>query len=157
MRLAVIKLCLLCVINPWFHAQTVANFPHLAIVTEEYGDLLGVVTPVDILQAIAGELPDQGTRERAEANRRGDGSWLMDGQLSIYEAEILLSRNDLTQGDSYHTAAGFVLWHLGRLPAAGESLVWRGLKFEVKDIDGQRIDRVLIAPLSTPAFDEKDG
>lgn len=59
----------------------------------------------------------------------------------------MLSRNDLTQGDSYHTGAGFVLWHLGRLPAAGESLVWRDLRFEVMDIDGQRIDKVLIAAL----------
>jgi putative hemolysin len=130
---------------------------HLAIVTEEYGEILGVVTPVDILQAIAGELPDQGTRERAEAIQREDGSWLMDGQLSIHEAEIMLSRNDLTLGDSYHTVAGFVLWHLGRLPAAGESLVWRDLRFEVMDIDGQRIDKVLIAVLPKPEVEEEDG
>jgi putative hemolysin len=130
---------------------------HLAIVTEEYGEILGVVTPVDILQAIAGELPDQGTRERAEANQREDGSWLMDGQLSIHEAEIMLSRNDLTQGDSYHTVAGFLLWHLGRLPAAGESLVWRDLKFEVMDIDGQRIDKVLIAALPKPTVEVEAG
>jgi putative hemolysin len=132
---------------------------HLAVVTEEYGDILGVVTPVDILQAIAGELPDEGSRERSEAVQREDGSWLMDGLLSIHEGETLLGRNDLTQGDNYHTVAGFVLWHLGRLPVAGESLVWRDLRFEVIDMDGQRIDKVLIssAKLSTTGESSSGG
>ncbi len=78
----------------------------------------------------------------------------MDGQLSIHEAEILLGRNDLTEGDNYHTVAGFVLWHLGRLPVAGESLAWRDLKFEVLDMDGQRIDKVLILTIAKPAAEE---
>jgi putative hemolysin len=80
---------------------------------------------------------------------------LMDGQLSIHEAEIMLGRNDLTQGDNYHTVAGFVLWHLGRLPSAGESMVWRDLRFEVMDIDGHRIDKVLVSALPTAATDEE--
>ena len=130
---------------------------HLAVVTEEYGDILGVVTPVDILQAIAGELPDEGSRERSEAVQREDGSWLMDGLLSIHEGETLLGRNDLTQGDNYHTVAGFVLWHLGRLPVAGESLVWRDLRFEVIDMDGQRIDKVLISSVKQSTTGESSS
>lgn len=117
---------------------------HLAVVTGEYGEVQGVATPMDILKAIAGELPQTGSRERAEAVRRADGSWLMDGQLSIHEAEQLLSRHDLTEGDAYHTIAGFVLWRLGRLPVAGETLTWRDLRFEIVDMDGQRIDKLLV-------------
>ena len=76
------------------------------------------MTPADILKAIAGELVDLGSRERVEAVRRDDGSWLMDGQLAIHEAERLLERNDLVHGDDYYTIGGFVLWHLGRVPVA---------------------------------------
>lgn len=125
---------------------------HLAVVTGEYGEILGLVTPMDILKAIAGELPHTGSRERAEAVRRDDGSWLIDGQLSIHEAEQMLGRNDLAEGDAYHTMAGFVLWRLGRLPVEGESLVWRDLRIEVLDMDGTRIDKVLVTPRSTAAI-----
>lgn len=118
---------------------------HLAVVTGEYGEVQGVATPMDILKAIAGELPQTGSRERAEAVRRDDGSWLMDGQLSIHEAEQVLSRHDLTHGEAYHTIAGFVLWHLGRLPVAGETLTWRDLRLEVIDMDGQRIDKIMVS------------
>jgi putative hemolysin len=125
---------------------------HLAVVTGEYGEILGLVTPMDILKAIAGELPNSGSRERAEAIQREDGSWLIDGQLNIHEAEQLLGRNDLEEGEAYHTMAGFVLWRLGRLPVAGESLVWRDLRIEVVDMDGTRIDKILVTPrVPTPS------
>jgi putative hemolysin len=129
---------------------------HLAVVTDEYGGIEGLVTPADILKAIAGELVDLGSRERAEAVRREDGSWLMDGQLAIHEAERLLERNDLAHGDDYYTIGGFVLWHLGRVPVAGETLTWRDLRIEVVDMDGPRIDKILVArrvgaPLSETA------
>jgi len=118
---------------------------HLAVVTDEYGGIEGLVTPADILKAIAGELADMGSRERADAVRRDDGSWLMDGHLPIHEGERLLERNDLAHGDDYYTLAGFILWHLGRVPRAGESLTWRDLRLEVVDMDGPRIDKVLVA------------
>jgi putative hemolysin len=117
---------------------------HLAVVTDEYGGIEGLVTPADILKAIAGELADMGSRERADAVRREDGSWLMDGHLPINEAERLLERNDLAHEDDYYTLAGFILWHLGRVPRAGESLAWRDLRIEVVDMDGPRIDKVLV-------------
>jgi putative hemolysin len=119
---------------------------HLAIVTDEYGGLLGIATPADVLKAIAGELGDLGGRERAEAVRREDGSWLVDGHLSIHEVEQALQRNDLSSGDDYHTMAGFVLWHLGRLPVAAEKLRWRDLEIEIVDMDGTRIDKVVVTP-----------
>jgi putative hemolysin len=117
---------------------------HLAIVTGEYGEIFGVVTPADILKSIAGELREQGSRERSEAVQREDGSWLVDGQLGIDDLAQVLERSDLAHDEDYYTAAGFVLWHLGRLPVCGESLTWRDLRIEVIDMDGPRIDKVLI-------------
>jgi putative hemolysin len=121
---------------------------HLGVVTDEYGSIEGIATPADILKAIAGELGDFGSRERAEAVRREDGSWLMDAQLPIHEFERVLERNDLSHGDDYYTAGGFVLWHLGRVPIVAESLTWRDLRIEIVDMDGQRIDKILVVPQS---------
>jgi len=117
---------------------------HLAVVTNEYGGIEGLVTPADILKAIAGELPEMGSRDSAAARERDDGSWLVDGHLPIYEAERALGRSDLARGDNYHTMAGFVLWHLGRLPVQGEKMAWRDLTIEVIDMDGLVIDKLLI-------------
>ena len=117
---------------------------HLAVVTNEYGGIEGLVTPADILKAIAGELPEMGSRDSAAAQLRDDGSWLMDGHLPIYEAERTLGRKDLARGENYHTMAGFVLWHLGRLPVQGEKMAWRDLSIEIIDMDGLVIDKRLI-------------
>ena len=118
----------------------------------EYGEIQGLVTPVDILRAITGGLSDLSSRERSEAIRREDGSWLFDGQIPIHDVERILERNDLASGDNFNTLAGFVLWHLGRLPTAGECLTWRDLRLEVLDLDGQRIDKILVGPRPpTPA------
>jgi putative hemolysin len=116
---------------------------HLAIVTDEYGEIEGITTPIDILKAIAGELPELGSRERSEALLRSDGSWLVDGHLSIDELQQKLGRRDMA-GRDYHTVAGFVLARLGRIPKAGDTLTWRDLKVEIMDMDGVRIDKVLL-------------
>jgi putative hemolysin len=121
---------------------------HLGVVTNEYGGIEGLVTPADILKAIAGDWPDMGSRESAGAVQREDGSWLMDGHLPIHEAERALGRNDLARGDNYNTMAGFVLWHLGRMPVPGEKLAWRDLAIEVIDMDGLVIDKLLVQPRS---------
>lgn len=117
---------------------------HFAIVTGEYGEIEGLVVPVDVLRAIAGALPERGGVQHSSAIRRADGSWLLDGQFGIHELERLLGRNDLAHADDYHTVAGFILWRLGRLPVAGEGLDWQDLRFEVVDMDGPRIDKVLV-------------
>jgi putative hemolysin len=116
---------------------------HLAVVTDEYGDIEGITTPIDILKAIAGELPELGSRERPEMVNRADGSWLVDGHLSIEELQQKLGRRDMV-GRDYHTVAGFVLARLGRIPKAGDTLTWRDLKIEIMDMDGVRIDKVLL-------------
>jgi len=119
---------------------------HLGVVTNEYGGIEGLVTPADILKAIAGDMPEMGSRDAAGAVQREDGSWLIDGHLPVHEAERALGRKDIARGDSYHTMAGFVLWHLGRLPVAGEKLAWRDLSIEVVDMDGLVIDKLLLMP-----------
>jgi putative hemolysin len=118
---------------------------HLALVTDEYGGIEGMVTPIDILRAIAGELPELGSRERPEVMQRADGTWLVDGHLPIEELQRRLNRRDLA-GRDYHTVAGFVLSRLGRIPKAGDVLSWRDLRIEIMDMDGMRIDKVLVAP-----------
>jgi putative hemolysin len=117
---------------------------HLAVVTDEYGTIEGIATPIDILRAIAGGLPDSGSRDEAESVQRDDGSWLVDGHMPIHDVERALGRADLTAGDAYQTLGGFVLWHLGRIPRAGDTLEWRDLRLEVMDMDGRRIDKVLV-------------
>ncbi len=120
---------------------------HLAIVTDEYGEIEGITTPIDILKAIAGELPELGSRERPEALQRADGSWLIDGHLPIEELQRRLGRRDMVARE-YHTVAGFVLARLGRIPKAGDTLTWRDLKIEIVDMDGVRIDKILLGPVA---------
>ncbi|MGH6926033.1 MAG: hemolysin family protein [Propylenella sp.] len=118
---------------------------HMAVVVDEYGVLEGIVTPTDILAAIAGALPEDLTEEEEAAVRRADGSWLMDGMIGIDEAERLLERKGMRGDEDFETLAGFLLARLGHIPQTGERFDWDGLRFEVVDMDGRRIDRVLVA------------
>jgi putative hemolysin len=121
---------------------------HFAAIVDEHGSIEGVVTPADVLTAIAGELPETADEEAAEAVARDDSSWLVDGGMSIDEVERLLGAGSMRSGDDYTTLAGFVLAQLGHLPATGESFRWRSLRFEVVDLDGRRIDKVLVQRLT---------
>ena len=124
---------------------------HFAVIVDEHGSIEGVVTPSDILTAIAGELPEAASEEPAEAVARDDSSWLVDGGMSIDDVERLLKGGNMRSGDDYTTLAGFVLAQLGHLPTTGESFRWRGLRFEVVDMDGRRIDKLLIQRLGPQA------
>jgi len=121
---------------------------HFAVIVDEHGSIEGVVTPSDILTAIAGELPEAANEEPAEAVARDDSSWLIDGGMSIDDVERLLKGGNMRSGDDYTTLAGFVLAQLGHLPTTGESFRWRGLRFEVVDLDGRRIDKLLVQRLA---------
>jgi putative hemolysin len=113
---------------------------HFAVIVDEHGSIEGVVTPTDILTAIAGELPEAASEETPEAVARDEQSWLIDGRMPIDDVERLLGAGSMRSGDDYATLAGFVLAQLGHLPATGESFRWRGLRFEVVDMDGRRVD-----------------
>jgi putative hemolysin len=117
---------------------------HFAVVVDEHGSIEGIVTSADVLQAIAGELPEFGEGDVPEAVKRADGSWLLDGRLAIDEAERLLERRDMSSGDDYTTIAGFVLAQLGRLPSTADRFDWKDLRIEVVDMDGRRIDKLLV-------------
>lgn len=122
----------------------------MAVVLDEYGGVEGIVTLTDIMEAIAGEFPSDGDGEEPSAVRRDDGSWLLDGGLAIEEVESLTGLSGMGADGDFHTLAGFVLDRLAHLPAIGESLAWRGWRFEVVDMDGRRIDRVLASPPAAP-------
>lgn len=123
----------------------------MAVVLDEYGGVEGIVTMTDILEAIAGEVSDPSLDEESSAVQREDGSWLMDGLLAIAEVESLTGLSDMGQEGDFHTLAGFVLSHLAHLPQVGEHFQWSGWRFEVLDMDGRRIDRILMSP---PVKDE---
>ena len=119
---------------------------HLAIVVDEHGEVEGIATPTDILTAIAGALPESEEEAEPMATRREDGSWLLDGLMSIDDAETTLGIEGLGLRGSFNTIAGFVLHELGHLPVQGEHFEFGGWRFEVVDLDGRRIDKLLVIP-----------
>jgi putative hemolysin len=122
-----------------FRASTV----HMAAVLDEHGAVQGIVTPTDILVAIAGDLPERADDE-PYAVQREDGSWLLDGQMPVHEVERTLEVRGLSAYEhEYTTLAGFVLFQLGHIPVPGETFDWRNWRFEVVDLDGRRIDKVM--------------
>lgn len=122
----------------------------IATIVDEYGSIEGIVTLTDILSAIAGSVvTEPGGDVEPEAVRREDGSWLMDGMLSIDEVEHRVGLQNMRGDSDYHTLAGFVLSQFGHLPGVSEHFTWNGVRFEVVDVDGQRIDKILIMPLVT--------
>lgn len=116
----------------------------LATILDEYGVLQGIATQTDLLEAIAGDLPAV-EGEQPEIIQRNDGSFLIDGMMSAQDAFDRLGLRTRPEGD-FHTIAGFVLFQLEHLPEAGESFDYEGWRFEVVDMDGRRIDKVLAIP-----------
>jgi putative hemolysin len=122
----------------------------LAMVVDEYGDIQGMITLTDVMGALVGEVPANDDHEPADAVRREDGSWLMDGGMILDRFRYLTGAEfgfPDEEDAAYHTLAGFVLYQLGYIPASGEFLEWGGWRFEVVDMDGNRIDRLLVGPV----------
>ncbi|MCU0793288.1 MAG: hemolysin family protein [Opitutaceae bacterium] len=128
---------------------------HLALVTDEFGAIQGLVTLIDVMEAIAGDLPEKGRRHAPEARKRDDGSWLIDATLLIPDFKELLGLDELPHQDTaeYKTAGGFVMTYFGRIPRAGDHFDHAGWRFEVIDMDRHRIDKLLVARLPEPAGD----
>lgn len=119
---------------------------HMALVVDEYGSVEGIVTAADILETILGGLGEEGGNSSPTLTIREDGSWLVDGDLGADLAAERLGCRTLTSGDGdYHTVAGFLLSVFRAIPAAGDCFTRDGWRFEVVDMDGRRIDKVLIA------------
>lgn len=119
---------------------------HIALVFDEYAHFEGIVTDADILEAIVGDFRTEEGPPELKAVQRDDGSWLISGAMPADEMAELLSI-PAPQDRSYHTVAGFVLAHIGQLPTVGESFDVHGWRFEVVDMDGRRIDKILAAQI----------
>jgi putative hemolysin len=120
---------------------------HMAAVVDEYGTTEGVVTLTDVLEAIAGDLPERGEISETPVRRREDGSWLVDASLPFDEFAERFALRDMPEA-GFLTVAGFVLHRLGHLPDIGESFDHGDLRIEVLDMDGRRIDKILVQRLS---------
>ena len=120
---------------------------HYAVVVDEYGTTEGVVTAIDILEGIAGALPETGDEDEPGIVPRADGSFLVDGLTPLGVFESGMGVHDLAADGDYETVAGLVLHALGRIPAVGDRVAVAGLAIEVVDMDGRRIDKVLVSRL----------
>jgi putative hemolysin len=119
---------------------------HIAFVVDEYGGIEGLLTHHDILEAIAGEIAIGEKAAEAKAVQRHDGSWLLDGMLAVDEFKEIFHLEVLPgeKKDAYQTLGGFLFTQMGRVPAVSDSFVWGHLRFEIVDMDGKRIDKVLV-------------
>jgi len=122
---------------------------HAALVIDEYGGLLGMVTLYDILTAIVGDIPTEGENDEPQVVQREDGSWLLDGLLAVDELKDLLDLPDMPEEDrvGFQTLGGFVMSQIGSIPSAGQHFDWENYRFEVMDMDGRRVDKVLVSPV----------
>jgi len=120
---------------------------HMAIVVDEYGSIEGLITLNDILESIVGEIPAIDEPDEPKAVQRPDGSWLIDGAISIDEFKEILDVkvSPDEEREVYQTLAGFILNYLGKIPETGESFQSGNLIFEVVDMDGHQIDKVLVS------------
>ncbi len=116
------------------------------IVTDEFGCIQGIVTLKDIMEGLIGQVPEAG--EEAEITERSDGTWLVDGQYSFYDFLEYFDLEDLYAEHDYNTLSGLILEILERVPKTGETLTWLNFQFEIVDMDGARIDKVLVKKLS---------
>lgn len=132
----------------------------MVFVIDEYGEVQGMITLQDVIESVTGEFVPK-NKEDSWAVQREDGSWLLDGLIPLLELKDRLAMRTAPEEDKgrYHTLSGMIMLLLGRLPKTGDAADWEGWHFEVVDIDGKRIDKVLASPLSADedAAPEENG
>jgi putative hemolysin len=111
----------------------------MMLVVDEFGSTQGLLTIYDILEEIVGDIDSE-----PQATQRQDGSWLLDGMLAVDDFKEIFNLRHLPDEDEYETLGGFVMLHLGRVPQAADRFDWNGLIFEVMDMDGKRVDKVMV-------------
>ncbi|MDR0412468.1 MAG: hemolysin family protein [Dysgonamonadaceae bacterium] len=119
---------------------------HTALIIDEFGALQGMVTLKDIMEAIVGEIPEP--HEEPEITKRQDGSYFVDGQCSFYNFLSYFKLGDLYPENEYNTLGGLILEELGHIPHQGEMLEWKNFRIEIADMDGARIDKVIVSTLA---------
>lgn len=122
---------------------------HIVFVVDEYGVIQGLVTLNDVLVEIVGDIPSSSHADEPVAVQRDDGSWLIDGMLSVDEFLEMFEIEELSPEErgSYNTMGGLVMANLGRIPTATDKFDWQGFSFEVVDMDGNRVDKILVMPI----------
>jgi putative hemolysin len=120
----------------------------MVLVVDEFGVVQGLLTLADILEEIVGAFEGE-----PQATQRQDGSWLLDGMLANDEFKEIFNLRRLPDEEEYETLGGFVMLHLGRIPQSADLFEWNGLRFEVMDMDGKRVDKILVStiPAKPPA------
>jgi putative hemolysin len=128
----------------------------IALVVDEYGDFQGLVTLNDILEAIVGDMPSSHEEGEPMIIERSPGSWLIDGMLDTLDLKELLDVRELPGEDdgAYHTLGGMTMIQMGRVPKPADAFDWGGYRFEVVDMDGSRVDKVLVTGLPEAARDD---
>jgi len=127
---------------------------HIAVVADEFGVVQGLVTLIDVFEAIVGDLPEAGRRGQPAARRRDDGSWVLDATLPIGELRTVLGIETALPQEraaDFQTVGGFVVTQFGRIPAVGDSFEWSGWRFEVAGMDRRRVEKVVVARGAPPA------
>ncbi|MBD3882664.1 HlyC/CorC family transporter [Phormidium tenue FACHB-886] len=121
---------------------------HIAMIVDEYGVIQGLVTLNDVMEVIIGDVPFADDPQETDAVQREDGSWLLDGMLSIDEVKDIFHFDELPDEErgNYQTLAGFIIMQLGHIPRSTDHFEWAGYRFEVMDMDGNRVDKVLVIP-----------
>ena len=119
---------------------------HVALVADEFGSIQGIVTLIDVMEAIVGDLPEPGDRKAPQAVQRDDGSWLVDGSMDIEEFKRTFALGALPgeEDEDFSTIGGFVVDRLGHIPVASQWTEWGGWRFEVADMDRHRVDKLLL-------------
>ncbi|MEI7907945.1 MAG: transporter associated domain-containing protein [Bacteroidota bacterium] len=122
---------------------------HFAFLVDEYGGIQGLLTLNDILKAVVGEEIDSGDKTNPYIVQRADGSYLIDGTLLLDEFKELFKIDSMSEDETgnYQTLAGFTINQMGKIPTAGQFFDWRDLRIEVVDMDGNRVDKLLISKI----------
>jgi putative hemolysin len=135
---------------------------HMALVIDEFGGLIGLVTLTDIIETLVGEIRSPGMPEEPDVVMLEEGGWLLDGSLPLHEFMEIIDMRGLPEDaeSGFDTLGGFMMAMLGRIPSAGDSFEYASRRFEVTEMDGKRVARVRVVPLAaTPSGEEpeKDG
>jgi putative hemolysin len=121
---------------------------HIALVTDEFGSVTGLVTLIDVLEAIVGDIPSEEEKHREPYIKREDGSYLIDAMMEVDDFKDLFRYKELPNEavDDYHSVGGFALSMFGRIPTEGDSFQYEGFQFEIVDMDRHRVDKILAIP-----------
>lgn len=129
---------------------------HTALATDEFGNISGIVNQIDVLETLVGFIPTLDEKAEELLVRREDGTWLIDGVFGVedFKRRFDVEKLEGEELGDFKTLGGFVLMHIGRMPRAGDHFTLQGFRFEVIDMDGRRIDKILLTPLPKPPSEE---